>query len=116
MKVMTPFVPSSTCTWAEVKLTISVATILHCFGFLHSFHLSHKQQRSSDVLVQEVSFDASLKLKFSKTVSSMALSTEVKKQKGKKNNRELIDVSTWPSGADQMSPLGLQDLDNIRSH
>jgi hypothetical protein len=91
---------------------------LHCFGFFHSFHLSHKQQRSSDVLVQEVSFDASLKSKFSKTVSSMALSTEVKKQKeGKtKKNRELIDVSTWPSGADQMSPLGLQDLHIIRSH
>jgi hypothetical protein len=66
------------------------------------------------MLVQEVFFDASLKSKFSKTVSSMALLTEVKKQKG--GGKTLIDVSTWPSGADQMSPLGLQDLDNVRSH
>jgi hypothetical protein len=51
------------------------------------------------VLVQEVSFDASLKSKFSKTVSSMALSTEVKKQKeGNKKkpatNRR-FDLAEW---------------------
>ncbi len=95
---MTPFVPSRTCTWAEVKLTISVATILHCFGFLHSFHLSHKHQRSSDVLVQEVSFHASSKSKFSKTVSSIwPCQQKSRNRRGKKKpgtNRR-FDLAEW---------------------
>jgi hypothetical protein len=80
---MTRLSPSFTCTVAEVKLTISVRTILQCLDFGHSFHL-HKLQGSVDVLDQEVSFDASLTSKFSKALLYMTLSTGVKKQKKKK--------------------------------